>query len=141
MEKLIDLIAKLSAKMGQVEETAKEQFKFNELTLTQMHYLETINLLVNPSITELAAEMNLTKPTITVIIDRFIEKDLVVKVRSDEDRRSTHLHLTEKGKQINQMHDHAHRILAESMTKGLTTTEKNIFIELLEKVVGEMSKG
>ncbi len=138
MEKLIDLIAKLSAKMGQVEESAKEEFKFNELTLTQMHYLETINQLKNPSITELASEMNLTKPTITVIIDKFIEKNLAVKVKSDTDRRSAHLHLTEKGKQINQMHDLAHRILAESMTKGLTATEKNILIQLLEKVVGGM---
>jgi DNA-binding MarR family transcriptional regulator len=138
MEKLVNLIAELSAKMGQVEEAAKEEYKFNELTLTQMHYLETINHLKNPSITELAQEMNLTKPTITVIIDRFIEKDLVVKVKSDEDRRSAHLHLTEKGKQINQMHDHAHRILAASMTKKLTLTEKNILIELLEKVVSGM---
>lgn len=138
MEKLVSLIAELSAKMGQVEESAKEEYKFNELTLTQMHYLETINHLKNPSITELAQEMNLTKPTITVIIDRFIEKELVVKVKSDDDKRSTHLHLTEKGKQINQMHDHAHRILASSMTKKLTLTEKNILIELLEKVVSGM---
>ncbi len=85
MEKLIDLIAKLSAKMEQLEETAKEEFKFNELTLTQMHYLETINHLQNPSITGLAAEMNLTKPTITAIIEKFIEKDLVVKIKSDEE--------------------------------------------------------
>jgi len=138
MEKLIDLIAKLSAKMEQLEETAKEEFKFNELTLTQMHYLETINHLQNPSITGLAAEMNLTKPTITAIIEKFIEKDLVIKVKSDDDRRSAHLHLTEKGKQINQMHDHAHRILAEAMTKNLSATEKNILIELLDKVVKGM---
>jgi DNA-binding MarR family transcriptional regulator len=141
MEKLIGLIAKLSAIMGQVEEAAKEQFKFNELTLTQMHYLETINHLVNPGITDLATEMNLTKPTITVIVDKLIEKDFVVKGKSDEDRRSTHLHLTEKGKQINQMHDHAHRILASLMTKRLTMTERNMLIELLDKVVREMSKG
>lgn len=140
MERLINLISRLSALMGQVEEAAKEEYRFNELTLTQMHYLETINNLENPNLTELAAEMNLTKPTITVIVDRLIEKDFVVKVKSDDDRRSAHLHLTEKGKQINQMHDHAHRILAGLFTKGLSGTEQTIFIEILDKVIREVNK-
>ena len=70
------------------KESAKEQFNFNELTLTQMNYLETINNLHNPNLTELAAEMKLTKPTVKVAIDKLIEKDFITRVKSDEDRRS-----------------------------------------------------
>lgn len=135
MEKLIEIIAKLSREIVEMEELAKENYNFNELTLTQMHYLETINQLHNPNLTELAAEMNLTKPTVKVAIDKLIEKDYIFRVQSDEDRRSAHLHLTEKGKLINQMHDSAHKSLAEMMSKNLEEAELGQLVVLLGKVL------
>ena len=134
MEKLVKIIAKMSREIVQMEEAAKEQFNFKELTLIQMHYLETINQLLNPNLTELSSEMNLTKPTVKVAVDKLIEKDLIYRVQSDEDRRSAHLHLTEKGKLINQMHDYAHRRLAELMIKNLEGTEQRQLVTLLDKV-------
>lgn len=136
MEKLVKIIEKMSHEIVQMEEAAKEQFNFKDLTLTQMHYLETINHLLNPNLTELSSEMNLTKPTVKVAIDKLIQKDLIYRVRSDEDRRSTHLHLTEKGKLINQMHDYAHRRLAELMIKYLEPEEKEQLEFLLDKIFG-----
>jgi DNA-binding MarR family transcriptional regulator len=134
MEKLVKIIEKMSNEIVQMEESAKEQFNFKELTLTQMHYLETINQLLNPNLTELSSEMNLTKPTVKVAIDKLIQKELIYRVRSDEDRRSTHLHLTEKGKLINQMHGYAHRRLAELMIKCLEPAEKEQLEFLLDKI-------
>jgi DNA-binding MarR family transcriptional regulator len=138
VEKLIQLIAVLSRKIGLTEEESKEQFNFTELTLTQLLYLETINELGNPNITELSLRLKLSKPTVTVIVDRLVAKDFVVRVYSDQDRRSRHLHLTEKGKLINVMHDYAHRRMAESFTNSLTDSELNILIGLLDKVVKGM---
>lgn len=132
---LEDIIAKLSAYMGRMEEEAKEQFNFKELTLTQMHYLEMISELVNPNLTELAAAMKLTKPTITVLVDKLIEKELVYKVQSDADRRSTHLHLSERGKLINQMHEYAHRRIAEQIEKKINPDEIVQLTAILEKIV------
>ena len=137
MEKLVKIIEKMSHEIVQMEEAAKEQFNFKELTLTQLHYLETINQLLNPNLTELSSEMSLTKPTVKVAIDKLIQKDLIYRVRSDEDRRSTHLHLTEKGKLINQMHDYAHRRLAELMINYLEPVEKEQLEFLLDKIFGK----
>ncbi|MBA4408759.1 MAG: hypothetical protein C0397_04985 [Odoribacter sp.] len=134
MEKLVEIIAKLSLEIGRMEESAKEQFNFNELTLTQMNYLETINNLHNPNMTELAAEMKLTKPTVKVAIDKLIEKDFIYRVKSDEDRRSAHLHLTVKGKVINQMHDFAHKQIADLIAGKLDRTEVGLLEILFEKV-------
>jgi DNA-binding MarR family transcriptional regulator len=135
MGKLEEVIAKVSAYMGRMEEEAKEQYNFKELTLTQMHYLETISALVNPNLTELAAAMKLTKPTITVLVDKLIEKELVRKVQSDADRRNTHLHLTERGKLINQMHEYAHRRMAEEIEKKINGEEADQLARLLEKIM------
>jgi DNA-binding MarR family transcriptional regulator len=134
MEKLVEIIAKLSLEIGRMEESAKEQFNFNELTLTQMNYLETINNLHNPNLTELAIEMKLTKPTVNVAIEKLIEKDFIYRVKSDEDRRSAHLHLTVKGKVINHMHDFAHKQMAEMIAQKLDKSEVHLLESLFEKV-------
>ena len=137
MKDIVDIVSQLSNLFGESEEAAKEHFQMLSLTHTQMHYLETINLLDNPNITELATTLKLTKPTVKVAMDKFIEKDFLYKVRSDEDRRSAHLHLTEKGKLINQMHDYYHRRIAESFTRKLSREELETLVGLLIKVLSE----
>jgi DNA-binding MarR family transcriptional regulator len=135
MNHLTEIIARLSRLMGQEEEAAKEQFNLTTLTLTQMHYMETISELGNPSITELATSLNLSKPTVKVAVDKLIERNYVLKVQSDDDRRSAHIHLTEKGKLINQMHDYAHKRIAEFIRSRLTSEEEESLARMLGKVL------
>jgi len=118
-----------------MEDKAKLQFNFSDLTHNQMNYIETINKLGNPNITELAVVLKLSKPTVKVAVDKLIEKDYIFKVQSDEDRRSAHLHLTEKGKLINQMHNYAHKRIAESLCKKLNKDELNSLVVILNKVL------
>ena len=133
MNNLLGLISKLSNQIGQMEEASKEQFNLSHLTHTQLHYLENIYRLGNPNITELAIQLKLSKPTVKVAVDWLIEKEYVFKVQSDEDRRSAHIHLTEKGKLINQMHDYAHKRIAELLSKKLTSKELEDLVALLNK--------
>lgn len=135
MKNLTQIVSILSNLIGEMEESAIIQFNLSNLTHTQMHYLETINTLGNPNITELASALKLTKPTVKVAIDKLIEKEYIFKVKSDEDRRSAHLHLTEKGKLINQMHEYAHKHIAESLSKKLTSEELDIMTSILNKVL------
>lgn len=137
MDNLLDVISQLSNMIGQTEESAKEQFNLSNLTQIQMHYLETIDALNNPNITELATRLKLTKPTVKVAVDKLIEKSYVYKIQSDEDRRSAHLHLTEKGNLINQMHSYAHKLIAESIRKKLSDDELESLLRLLTKIVSD----
>ena len=68
-------------------------------------------------------------------MEKLIEKDYLFKVQSDADRRSQHIHLTEKGKLINGMHDYAHRRIVEYIGRNLTSGEMNDLVRLLGKVV------
>jgi DNA-binding MarR family transcriptional regulator len=70
-----------------------------------------------------------------VAVDKMIERDYVFKVQSDEDRRSAHIHLTEKGKLINQMHDYAHKRIAEYIRTKLSTEEEECLVRVLKKVL------
>lgn len=134
MDRIVSIISKLSQNLGEMEELAREQLNIKELTTAQMHYLEIINEMSNPNVTELATEMQLTKPTVTVALDKLIQKGYVTKIQSDEDRRSSHLHLTKKGMQINQMHERAHTQFAELMQEALEPEELEELTVLLEKL-------
>jgi len=134
MDRIVSIISKLSQNLGEMEELAREQLNIKELTTAQMHYLEIINEMSNPNVTELATEMRLTKPTVTVALDRLLLKGYVTKIQSDEDRRSSHLHLTKKGMQINQMHERAHTQFVELMQETLEPKELEDLTVLLEKL-------
>ena len=137
MENLVDIVSKLSNLLGHSEEEAREQFQLLSLTHTQMHYLETIDMLHNPNITELARSLKLSKPTVKVAVDRLIERDYLYKIKSDEDRRSAHLHLTAKGKLINQMHDYSHKRITETFTRKLNREELEALVGLLNKILSD----
>ncbi len=138
MEKIVYIISKLSHNLAEMEELAREKLNLKELTLAQMHYLEVLNQLENPNVTELATEMNLSKPTVTVALDKLIQKGYITKVQSDDDRRSSHLHLTKKGMLINQMHEHAHGQFAELMRESLEPDELEKLTLLLEKLTNKL---
>ena len=59
----------------------------------------------------------------------------VFRIQSDADRRSTHLHLSEKGKLINEMHSYAHRRMVEDIQKKISPDEMVSLINLLEKLL------
>ena len=93
---LTDIITILTTKIAKIEEKTVTESRFSELTGKQMHYLEVISNLNNPNLSELATELNLSKPSITAIIDKFEEKGFIRKVKSDEDRRVSHIHMAER---------------------------------------------
>ncbi|MCK9625445.1 MAG: MarR family transcriptional regulator [Bacteroidales bacterium] len=132
---LINMVAELSNMMAQMEEKTKDKYNTTGLTLTQMHYLETIGLLNNPNMTELANALKLSKPTVTVSIDKLIEKGCVYKVHSDQDRRTSHLHLTEIGMGVNKTHEFSHKSIAEHFSKKLDKNELDLLIKLINKSI------
>jgi len=130
---LTETIAKLSNFIALSEERAKEHFKESGLTETQIHYLEKIAELDNPTLTELSKQLRLSKPTVTVTIDKLVDKGFVIRVRSDMDRRSAHLHLTDKGVEFNTIHDVAHITIAKHLSKKVDNNDIEEFIRIINK--------
>lgn len=132
---LTDIITILTTKIAKIEEEALAESRFSELTGKQMYYLEAISNLNNPNLGELATELNLSKPSITAIIDKFEEKGFIRKVKSDEDRRVSHIHMAERGKEIEKVHSKIHMRISNIFTSKLTKNELNSLIHLLSKIV------
>jgi len=132
---LTDIITALTTKIAKIEEKTITKSSFSELTGKQMYYLEIISNLNNPTLSELAIELNLSKPSITAIVDKFEEKGFIRKVKSDEDRRVSHIHMAEKGKDIEKLHSKIHMKISNMFTSKLAEGELKLLINLLSKVI------
>lgn len=135
MSNLKETITYLSDLIEKILEETLDQYDFSDLTQQQLNYLKVIVKMKNPTLSELARELNLTKPTVTVLVDKLAGKGYIKRVKSDEDRRVMHLYIDKKGTKINTMREIAHERMAERIRSELSDTETELLTELLKKIV------
>jgi len=134
---LVELIALLTRKVAELQSAMVKEAGFSDLSLRQIYILDIIQGLQNPTPTELASELKISKPSVSVAIDRLETAGYIRKVDSDEDRRSYHLHLTQKGQNFSQAHDETHRHLAQFITRNLEAGDAKQLVRLVGKIFPE----
>jgi DNA-binding MarR family transcriptional regulator len=132
LEQVINL---LLSKSEQLEVDLKRESEIEELSIKQLQCIELIVELENPTLTELSERLKITKPSTTALIDKLESWGYVVKVKSDLDKRSAHVHLTEKGESAGKLHENVHHTIAKQLCGNLTDSEKEILIVLLNKAI------
>ena len=131
---ILDTVAMISQLMGEMESKAFEQEGFSDITMNQMHYLETIAAMNEPSFGDLAERLGVTPPSVSAIVKKLIDYGYLTKSRSKEDGRVYYLHLTKKGFRFNQLHGEVHQVLARRITENLNPDEIKILAVLLAKI-------
>jgi DNA-binding MarR family transcriptional regulator len=84
--------------------------------------------------TELAEQAMLSLSTVTGIVDGLVEKSLVRRERSEEDRRVVRVELTEEGTKMHQQSLEFRMKLVHSMLTSLNRNEQDAFIDLFRKI-------
>ncbi len=131
---VLDTVEMISQLMGELESKAFEQEGFSDITMNQMHYLETISKLGSPTSADLADNLGVSRPSVSAIVKKLIETDYLTKSKSKTDGRVYYLHLTEKGLRFNQLHSEVHQILARRITENLNLVEIDELASLLGKL-------
>lgn len=93
-EKLLTFIPIMTKKIIRLDMQANEILPINQLVVLGILGDEGIL-----SISEICKKISVSKPQMTIIIDKLVKKDLVYRVYSKEDRRIINIDLTEKGKE------------------------------------------
>ncbi|MFQ5649555.1 MAG: MarR family winged helix-turn-helix transcriptional regulator [bacterium] len=83
---------------------------------------------------EVAASLQLAVNTATTLVDKLVAMELVVRHRSDEDRRIVKVALTEKGKDVFLADREVHKGFTRAMLNTLDEAEQEIFISLMRKI-------
>jgi DNA-binding MarR family transcriptional regulator len=115
------------------EETPDSKELFN-LTITQLHYLHAIRKIGNPTITELADTFGVQKSTVTVAINKLLQRDFIEKTSSESDLRVVHVSLSAKGNKFIQIEDRGYYRFASHIMEALDEQERETFAVLLHKI-------
>ena len=136
---LTEIVDILTRTMGEMESRVLTGSEFAALSMRQLHYLDTINRLGHPTLSELAQELGVSRPSVTAAVAKLTEAGFVAKVASDEDRRVSHVHLAKKGHRIVRLHDGVHQTVADMIAGALNKRERQELVRMLNKVIAHIS--
>ncbi len=134
---VLETVEMISQLMGELESNAFEQEGFSDITMNQMHYLETIPKLGSPTSADLADSLGVTRPSVSAIVKKLVDTGYLTKTKSKIDGRVYYLHLTDKGLRFNELHSEVHQILARRIIENLNKDEIEDLAGLLGKLTHE----
>lgn len=110
-------------------------------TNTDYFNLSKIYYLKKPQFTQIAEELNVTKPAVSLIVKRLMALDLVERIQSEEDKRVYFVRVTEKGKQIVGGDVKEYEKLAQLIRMHSKSEEEYAVIDsVIEKVVNSIKE-
>ncbi len=132
------LIGKIEHNITKLEERTLCVDRNLNLTINDLHLLECIQKATKgedgPTISTIAAELDITRPSTTVAVNKLKDKKFVEKVGCINDGRSVRIRLTPKGKKVFALHTEYHDNMAAALNECFSEEEKQAFAESLKKI-------
>jgi len=124
--------------MSLLKQSFEKDFKKMDVTQSQILVMRVLNQYGDMKVSDISKELDLSNSTVSGIIDRLVEKKIVQRKRSEEDRRIVMISLADEYRQPVRKHLNA---FAQKMRRALsTTTEEDLDsimqgLEKLEKIL------
>jgi Transcriptional regulators len=132
---LVEAVDSLTELMGNFQNQILSG-DLKSFTLRQLYYIELINKHQNISVSEIAKMLDVKKSTVSVAINQLIDRDIVIKIQSNEDKRFYFLRLTPKGEDIIKIHMQVHKNAIKKILNVLNEDEVKSFIKIVDKITG-----
>ena len=108
------------------------------LSKPELLTLESVSKHKELTMSKLAKNLDIGFSTATSIIDRLIEKKLVVRERNHGDRRVVKVLLSKEGEKIISSYQEQKKIFFKKIIEILTEGERESFVLFLEKIADRM---
>ena len=118
------------------EEQSIKQISGGDVTVAEVHLMEAIAKAGDrgATVTEIAADLGLTSPTVTIGLNRLERKGYVTRERSSHDARVVYAFLTERGVGMNRTHNLYHEQMIREVSRSLTPEERESLIDGIKKI-------
>lgn len=105
------------------------------LSRTEIHIIEIVGDCPDSILTDIANKLYITKATVSVSINRLIEKGLLGRVPLENDKRKYRLVLTQDGKLCHDTHQKFHDKMIEAVTKDFNLNERKELVRALKQML------
>lgn len=133
-DKLILAYAHLMELQGSCSYETIDKVNLSDLTIKQIEYITMMDKIESLTTSSLAKELNLSKPTVTEMVKKFIYLDCVYKVQCSQDKRVSYIHLTPKGKTIANIEQVKMEKLIELIVDSLEEDDVETLVAILNKI-------
>lgn len=132
---LIEFINTLDLSFKNILRDVGENAGFAKLTIHQLQYIDAIDRLGRPTITEIAEQLKITKASVTIGVNKLTHLGYTTKTRSNEDKRVFHVNLTEASQGLIQAKRQALSEYGNFIRAALSEQEARQFETTLAKLV------
>jgi DNA-binding MarR family transcriptional regulator len=113
-------------------DTAPPEYEFN---FRELHVIQFLGFSGANIMREIADNLGMAVSTTTGIVDRLVDKDLVMRERPEEDRRIVKVELTDKGREVYQWDFEQHVQTVRELLASLDEHDQKLFVTIMKKVV------
>lgn len=139
MDKVEEVLVSLRRVIRATELHSKKLVKTTSVTGPQLLLLQILQNKGGMTISELARDMSLSQATVTAVLDRLEKRELVARVRSQQDKRKIYPQLTSHGSKIL---ENAPTVLQDDFArrfKELKDWEQGMIIASLQRIAEMMN--
>lgn len=129
-----DLLSDTFKSILRIEERSLDNRLTRGLTITEIHTIEAVGYSERNPMNVVAARLDVTLATLTISINRLVQKGFVERVRDEDDRRRVLVSLTRRGREVYRVHSLFHKRMVEDALLDLTEQEELVLVEALRKV-------
>ncbi|MBU7318464.1 MarR family winged helix-turn-helix transcriptional regulator [Paenibacillus oleatilyticus] len=127
----------LKYKMKLIEQKLKEpHWRMNN---TKYYILKTIYHNQNCMVADIAKRLQLSSGATTIALNQLEEDGFIVRLRSDADRRTVRISLTEQGAAFVKSAMEIRRQLLADMLEPLSDEEKTQFFAMIDKITEQLA--
>jgi Transcriptional regulators len=94
-----------------------------QTTISEIHLIDAIGRSLSPTVSNAAAHLSITLASVTVAVNKLMERGFLTKEKNPDDGRSVHLKLTQSGKRAFRLHRYFHRKMVQAILHGLSESE------------------
>lgn len=136
-EKLNRLLDETYKTIAEKEESKVRNNAHLNITNSELHLMEKIASHGDEgcSITVLAHSLSCALPSVTVAVNKLVQKGYVIKERNPKDKRELRVSLSKQGRKINTVHLYIHKRISRGLAKSFTEEEQEILIRGLERII------
>lgn len=105
-----------------------------KLSMNEIHVIEAIDKVAEPSMTNIAKKLHITVGSLTTAINTLFQKKYVTREKDADDRRKVLIQLTDLSHDVLKKHALFHEQMIDSVFKELNVGEDQILIDSLKNL-------
>lgn len=106
-----------------IEERTMDTKLINDLTIGELHVIEAVDKLNNKPMSLIAKYLKVTVGSLTISINRLVQKGYLLRTRHEMDHRIILVSITPKGKKVLKVHDAFHETILGLVLDSITLAQ------------------